>query len=133
MKAVYPIVMSKDEEGILVYVPDFNINTEGKDYAEAMEMARDAIGLMGVVLEDKGKPIPEPSNIADVKKEEEDDVITLVDIDFVEYRKANDSRAVRRTVSLPSWLNFAADKAGVNVSAILQAALKKELNITDRE
>lgn len=133
MKAAYPIVMSKDEEGILVYVPDFNINTEGVDYAEAMEMARDAIGLMGVVLEDKGKPIPEPSNIADVKKEEEDDVITLVDIDFVEYRKANDSRAVRRTVSLPSWLNFAADKAGVNVSAILQAALKKELNITDRE
>ena len=53
MKAAYPIVMSKGAERIVVYIPDFNINTQGEDYADAMEMARDAIGLMGI---DMGTP-----------------------------------------------------------------------------
>ena len=56
MKAAYPIVMTKGKEHIIVYVPDFNINTEGADYADAMEMARDAIGLVGMDMED-GKVI----------------------------------------------------------------------------
>lgn len=132
MKAAYPIVMSKGAEHIVVFVPDFNINTQGEDYAEAMEMARDAIGIMGIDMEDEKEPIPRPSDVAAISKEREDDVITLVDVDFTEYRRKNDMRTVRRNVSLPSWLNAEADKAGVNVSAILQAALKQELQITER-
>jgi post-segregation antitoxin (ccd killing protein) len=58
--------------------------------------------------------------------------VSMVDIDFTEYRKANDRRTVRRNVSLPCWLNAEAEKAGVNVSAILQTALKQELHIADR-
>ncbi len=132
MKAAYPIVMSKGATHIVVFVPDFNINTQGADYAEAMEMARDAIGIMGIDMEDEKEPIPRPSDVAAISKEREDDVITLVDVDFTEYRRKNDMRTVRRNVSLPSWLNAEADKAGVNVSAILQAALKQELQITER-
>lgn len=132
MKAAYPIVMSKGAKYIIVFVPDFNINTQGIDYAEAMEMARDTIGLMGIDMEDEKETIPNPSNVATLPKEHEDDVITLVDVDFAEYRRQNDMRTVRRNVSLPSWLNAEADKAGVNVSAILQAALKQELQITKR-
>ncbi len=49
MKAAYPIVMTKGKEYIVVYVPDFNINTQGVSYADAMEMARDAIGLVGLI------------------------------------------------------------------------------------
>ena len=48
MKAAYPIVLSKGKQYIVVYVPDFNISTQGKDEADAMEMARDAIGLTGI-------------------------------------------------------------------------------------
>ena len=132
MKAAYPIVMSKGAEHIVVFVPDFNINTQGVDYAEAMEMARDAIGIMGIDMEDEKEPIPRPSDVSTISKEREDDVITLVDVDFAEYRRKNDMRTVRRNVSLPSWLNAEADKAGVNVSAILQTALKQELQITGR-
>ena len=51
MKAAYPIVMTKGKERIIVYVPDFNINTEGADYADAMETAHDAIGLVGIAME----------------------------------------------------------------------------------
>ena len=55
--------------------------------------------------------------------------MSLVDVDLVAYRLTNEKRAVRRNVTLPSWLNAAANEAGLNVSAILQAALKQQLNI----
>ena len=129
MKEAYPIIMSKGAEHIIVFVPDFNINTQGKDYAEAMEMARDAIGLLGIDMEDDGEEIPKPSDLSTVKRESKEDVITLVDVDFYEYRRKNDMRTVRRNVSLPSWLNVRAEEAGLNVSAILQTALRQELNI----
>ena len=132
MKVAYPIVMSKGQEHIVVFVPDFNINTQGVDYADAMEMARDAIGLMGVDMEDEKEAIPRPSALAKVAKEQETDVVTLVDVDFAEYRRKNDMRTVRRNVSLPSWLNAEADRAGLNVSAVLQTALKRELRIQER-
>lgn len=132
MKAAYPVIMSKGEKYVIVFVPDFNINTQGTDYADAMEMARDAIGIMGIDMEDEKETIPCPSDVADISKEHEEDVVTLVDVDFTEYRRKNDMRTVRRNVSLPSWLNAEADKAGVNVSAILQAALKQELQIAGR-
>lgn len=132
MKAAYPIVMSQGAEYIIVYVPDFNINTQGTDYADAIEMARDAIGLMGIDMEDEKEQIPCPSDMSAISKEHAEDIITLVDVDFADYRRKNDMRTVRRNVSLPSWLNAEAEKAGVNVSAILQAALKQELKITER-
>ena len=131
MKAAYPIIMKRGQKFIVVYIPDFNINTQGKDYADAMEMARDAIGLMGIDLEDDHESIPEPSDLSSIERER-GDVVTLVDVDFKEYRRRNDLRTVRRTVSLPSYLNAAADEAGINVSAILQAALKQTLHLTDR-
>ena len=132
MKNSYPIILTPDEIGYVVYVPDFNINTEGDTLTEAIEMARDAIGLMGIDMEDDKKALPEPTEIGSVVKETENDIVTLVDVDFTEYRRQNDMRTVRRNVTLPSWLDFEAKKSGVNVSAILQKALKQELNLADR-
>ena len=129
MKAVYPIVMTKGKKFIVVSIPDFNINTQGKDYADAMEMARDAIGLMGIDMEDDGQDIPAASVLVDVSAANRDDVVTLIDVDFAEYRRKNDMRTVRRNVSLPSWLNAEADRANLNVSAILQEALRQKLDI----
>lgn len=132
MKAVYPIVISEGEKNHVVYIPDFNTNTQGEDIPEAMEMARDAIGLMGIDMEDDNEPIPSPSAVSSVVKENETDIVTLVDVDFSEYRRKNDLRAVKKNCTIPSWLNFEAEKAGINFSAVLQAALKQALNITDR-
>lgn len=132
MKNSYPIVLTPDTVGYVVYVPDFKINTEGDTLTEAIEMARDAIGLMGIDMEDDKKALPVPSEMSAVAKETERDIVTLVDVDFAEYRRQNDMRSVRRNVTLPSWLNFEAEKSGINVSAVLQRALKQELHITDR-
>ena len=130
MKAAYPIIMTKGKKWIIVTVPDFDINTQGTDYADAMYMARDAIGLMGITLEDDGEAIPAASDMETVMKDYAGEgVVTLVDVDFTEYRRANDMRTVRRNVSLPNWLNVKAEQSGINVSAVLQKALKAELGI----
>ncbi len=128
MKEAYPIVITPAEEGgYVVYVPDLEINTQGESITECMEMARDAIGLWGICQQDMGQDIPAP-NSKPVQKTDAD-IVTLVDIDFDAYRRAQDTKTVRRNVSLPAWLNRAADSANLNVSAVLQAALKQQLGI----
>lgn len=129
MKRAYPVILTPSDKTVLAYFPDFDTGTEGADIADAIDMSADAIGLLGITIEDEGKPIPEPTPIADVRKENESDIVTLVSVDFTEYRRKNDTRAVRRNVSLPAWLDEAARSANINVSSILAAALKKELNI----
>lgn len=128
-KQAYPIILSKSNDYIVVYIPDFNINTQGADFAEAIEMARDAIGIIGIDMQDEHEPIPTPTDIKNIVPENENDIITLVDIDFNEYRKKNDLKSVRRNVTLPNWLNREAEKSKINVSAVLQEALKEKLNI----
>lgn len=127
MKKAYPVIFTPAAEGGFVsYMPDFDINSQGDDLAEAIEMARDAMGIMGIDMEDDGKALPEPSKNVEHKP---DDVVSFVDVDFVDYRRKNDMRTVRRNVSLPSWLNAEAEKAGLNVSAVLQDALKQTLGV----
>jgi len=133
MKNAYPVILNFTEGGYVVYIPDFDINTQGNSVAEAIEMARDAIGIIGIDMEDENRKLPEPSKVSAVSKENDSDIVTLVDIDFTEYRRQNDIRTVRRNVALPSWLDFEAKRSGVNVSAILQRALKQELHLADRQ
>lgn len=130
MKKAYPIILSQGKDYIVVYVPDFKINTQGKDIPDAIEMARDAIGIMGIDMEDEKEALPTPSALSDIKTDPKD-IVTLVDVDFAEYRRKNDMRTVKKNCTIPSWLNFEAEKAGVNFSAILQTALKKELHIAE--
>lgn len=131
MKQVYPIILTPEETGgYSVLVPDLQIGTQGETVAECMEMARDAIGLWGICEEDAGRTIPPASTLS--PEHAPNEIVALADVDFQEYRRRNDMRTVRRNVSLPSWLNAAADEAGVNVSAILQSALKQALHLTDR-
>jgi len=131
MKNSYPIILTPEEKGFTVFIPDFNINTQGDDLTEAIEMARDAIGLMGIDMEDDGKTIPAASSAKDVKPAESE-IISLVDVDFAEYRRKNEMKVVKKNCTLPSWLCYEAEKANINFSQALQAALKRELNIADR-
>lgn len=130
MKQAYPITIQRDEGFYVVFVPDFEINTQGETIAEAMEMARDAIGMCGCYKQDENVEIPMPSNIDAIQKGDSD-IVTLVDVDFDDYRKKHEMRTVRKNVSLPSWLNEEAERANINFSAVLQNALKAELHISD--
>ena len=126
-KGAYPIILEKTDDGYYVKIPDFGIGTQGETIVDAMEMARDAIGLMGIDLEDDGKQIPEPGS---VKVEvEKNNILTLVDIDFLEYRRRVDNKAVKKNCTIPYWMSVEADKKGVNYSRFLQEAIASVLGI----
>lgn len=142
MKQVYPTFIFNTNDGsehpFLVYVPDMEIFTEGDSFADAIQMARDAIGLAGISMEDHKEVIPVPSDYAaameKVKQNTEiidfsKGILTYVDVDFSVYRKKVDTKTVRRNVALPSWLNYEAEHAGINVSRVLQEALMNVLNV----
>ena len=130
MKNTYPIVLTPEAQGFTVYIPDFDVNTEGNDLTEAIEMARDAIGLMGIDMEDDGKALPAPSSLQSVQVQG-GETVSLVDVDFTEYRRKNELRTVKKNCTIPSWLCYEAEKAGLNFSGVLQSALKRELHIAD--
>lgn len=88
-------------------VPDMEIFTEGESFADAIEKVK------------------QDTEDIDFSK----GVLTYVDVDFSEYRKKVDTKTVRRNVALPSWLNYEAEHAGINVSRVLQEALMNVLNV----
>lgn len=128
MKQVYPVILHPEPEGgFSVFVPDLNIGTQGETIAECIDMARDAIGLWGICEQDEGRVIPEPSGLT--PEHEEGELVTLVDIDFDAYRRAHDMRTIRKNVTIPSYLNDLAERAGVNFSQVLQDGLKQRLGV----
>ncbi len=127
MKKVYPIIIKETKKDYYVRIPDFDMATQGEDLADAIYMARDAIGLVGIDMEDDGKTLPEPYSKKEMK--EDGDIYTLVDIDFGEYRRKHDNRSVKKNCTIPSWLNEEAIKAGINFSRVLQEALLNHLKL----
>ena len=132
MTQVYPIILTPSEGGYVVTVPDFDINTQGDDYAEAMFMARDAICMAGLVMEDEGMTLPVPSELSAIHPENEGDVVALVDVDIAAYRRREEMRTVKKNCTIPSWLNYAAEQAGLNFSSLLAEAIREKLHLPER-
>ncbi len=143
MKVAYPAIFTETDTNILIEIPDLGIFTEANEegkakgtMADAIMMARDAIGLTCIMAEDDNKDITEPSKVLDIDiskgafYEDGLGVISLVDVDLVAYRRLVDNKTVRRNVTLPNWLNKAAEDAHVNVSKILQEALMAKLGVS---
>ncbi len=128
MKRVYPAIFTPDKNWYIVDIPDFNITTQGEGIADSIDMARDAINLMGMNWEDEGKAIPQASAIESFNLEK-GQFCTLIDCDFNEYRKLHDNRAVKKNCTLPSWLNKKAEEAHINFSKVLQEALIEKLDL----
>lgn len=130
MRKAYKIILIAEEKGYTVYVPDLDIGTQGEDIADALYMARDAIAATGITLEDLGQEIPEPGTAE--YKLNPGEFEAYVDVDFKEYRKKHDTRKVKKTLSIPSWLNEAAENENINFSRVLEEALKSKLEIESR-
>lgn len=128
MKTTYPIIIEPvDADGLhLVRIPDFDGYTQGHDLSECLAMAQDYINLAVVDLEDDNKPVPQPTTI-DIKHLNDGEIPTLVSIDTVAYRKEISTKSVKKTLTIPSWLNTKAEKNGINFSQTLQDALIEKL------
>lgn len=108
--------------------PDLDAATSGTDQNDALLSARELLGCVLFGLEEDGETIPEPSKLNDMRLEA-NETCQLVDVFMPSIRMAQMNRSVNRTVTLPAWLNAAALENNINFSAILQRALKAELNI----
>ena len=125
----YPAVFHTAEEGgFWVTFPDIpECMTQGDNMQEAYEMAVDALGLSLTSREAEREEIPKASSLDEV--DAEDGTLVIVEFDMAEYRRRNSSRAIKKTLSIPEWLNEAAVREGVNFSQILQEALMSKLGI----
>ena len=122
MKVTYPVIFTDVDTNILIEVPDLGIltesNEEGKpkgSMADAITMARDAIGISCIEAEDNGKVVLHPSKMTDIDvskgtfNEDGTSIVSLVDVDLTAYRRMLDNKTVRRNVTLPNWLNQEAE------------------------
>jgi predicted RNase H-like HicB family nuclease len=129
-KYVYPAIFSKDEDGLIfVDFPDVkSCYTQGNDMADALEMAEDVLCLTLYHLEKDGKEIPEPSAPGAFTLKE-NDVVSLVHCDTIFYKRFYSSKVIKKTLTIPSWLNDAALEKNINFSQTLQNALIEQLNL----
>lgn len=129
-KVMYPAIFSSDgKEGYTVSFPDLlGCVTQGDTLAEAVEMAEDALGIYLYSLSEDNEEFPKATNPLSIKCEAEE-FIDLVKWDEEEYLKRTDNRSVKKTLTIPSWLNHKAEERKINFSQVLQRALKQELDL----
>jgi len=126
MKYVYPAILYPDDGKIGVTVPDLpGCHTFGDNKADALFMAKDAIEMWLWYAENEKLVIPSASDTLPIERGE---TLTLIAADTDEYRRVNDTRAIKKTLSIPLWLNAKAEKANAPFSQILQEGLKNYLN-----
>lgn len=121
MLKVYPAIFHQSD-GYWVEFPDLEgCNTCGSTIEETMELAQEALGLYLVTLAENNQQLPVPSNIHSLQAEE-NAIVNFVATDMNKYRR--NTRAVKKTVSLPAWLAEEAEERNLSLSKILQDGIK---------
>ena len=130
MKYAYPAIIQAEAVGLYsVEFPDIDgCVTSGSSLPDAIQMAEDALCLMLYDMEESGEAIPAPSDPKAVQAGT-DALVSLVCCDTIEYRKLYNNKAVKKTLTIPAWLNTLAERADLNFSSVLQDALKLRLDI----
>lgn len=127
-KLFYPAIFHKAEEGgFWVSFPDLpECLTQGEDMAQAYEMAADALGLALVSREKEQLPLPAASDPT-LLLPEPGSFLVVIEFDMLAYKRRTNSRAVKKTLSIPEWLNEAAMAMDINFSQVLQEALLSKI------
>ena len=127
---VYPAIFTKETNGqYSVKFPDLEgCYTCGDNLGEAIKMAEDALALTLYDYESEKQAIPEPSDPGSIEVKE-NEFVNYVSADTLEYRKMYNNKAVKKTLTIPEWMNEAATEAGINFSQALQEVLTQKLNL----
>lgn len=122
----YPAIFTLEDEQYWVEFIDLEgCFSDGTNLAEAMENAKEAMGLFLEDLEEYPKCTTDIKNI----KLKENQLISFVTINLEDHKKKYETKSIKKTLSIPAWLNTIAEKENVNFSQILQKALIETLNI----
>lgn len=127
-KLFYPAIFHvADEGGFWISFPDLpECMTQGDNMQDAYEMAVDALGLALASREQEKQEIPSASDISQIPLEK-DEYCVIIEFDMLAYKKRTNSRAVKKTLSIPEWLNEEAVALGINFSQVLQEALMQKV------
>lgn len=129
MNYIYPAVFYPEEDGrFSVVFPDLNdLATYGDNLADAFAMAQEVCGQYLFTSLRDGDPLPAPSDLGAVSTERKDALVNMVCVNLDEYARAYNDKAVKKTLSIPAWLNTACENLGVNYSKVLKDALIAKL------
>ncbi len=137
MLSIYPAIFYKEKNGYSVIFPDLNyLSTCGENLNDAMEMAIDCLAgyLYTAKLDDDKLPTPSiiddihPIDIANtIGFDGKDSFINLISVDLEDYAKTHFNKSVKKTLTIPEWLNREATKKNINFSKVLQEALIAKL------
>ena len=126
---MFPAIFDYADDGISISFPDLPgcfscANTD----EEALYMAKDALGLHICNMEDDGDEIPAATKLKDIKIKSNQKAI-LVEVNMPMFRESVQNIAVKKTLTIPKWINDLAEKNHVNFSQVLQTALKQYLGV----
>lgn len=129
MNYIYPAIFYPEDDGrYSVIFPDLNeLATFGDTLADAFAMANEACGQYLFNSLRDGEPLPEPTPLDQVAKDEPNSFVNIVCVDLDEFARAYDDKAVKKTLSIPAWLNTACENYGINYSKVLKDALIEKL------
>jgi predicted RNase H-like HicB family nuclease len=128
VKYVYPACFYPQDDGIVVVdFPDLGCTTQGNGLADALYMAAECAA--GWILEEMehGDKLPVPSDMKDIRPDEEGGFVSLVYVDMDDLKANFDTKPIKKTLTIPSWLNQAAERKNINFSAALKDALMDKL------
>lgn len=130
MKYVFPAVFTLEEGGgYSIAFPDIeSCYTSAETLSEGLEMASDVLCMMLYEREENGDEIPHASDIRAIRTEK-NQFVTLVACDTLAYRRLYESKAVKKTLTIPAWLNAMAERENINFSATLAKALQEQLHV----
>lgn len=139
MLSAYPACFFKEKSGYSVIFPDLNdLATCGDTLDEALTMAVDCLAGYLYACQNDGETIPPPSAIEKINpnamaKELETEFtevfVNIVTVDVAEYAKTHFEKSIKKTLTIPTWLNKAALEKDINFSQVLQEALKEKLRV----
>lgn len=144
MLSVYPAIFFKESNGYSVIFPDLNyLSTCGETVDEAVSMAVDCLAGYLFWLQQEGETFPSPSDITSVNPvniakelgfeyEAKETFLNMVSVDVIQYAKIHFEKSVKKTLTIPAWLNKAALEQNINFSQVLQNALMDILGVPSK-
>ncbi len=139
MLSAYPACFIKEDSGYSVIFPDLNTATCGENLEDAFSMAVDCLAGYLYSADLEGEKVPSASGLKDIdiqkimdelETSSDEAFVNIVTVDVAEYAKSHFTKSVRKTLTIPSWLNDAALKQNINFSQVLQEALKQKIGIS---
>ncbi len=130
-KFYYPAILQKEDIGYSIWLYDVSgCISQGDTFQEAIENINDALGLFFEDYKENLIDIPQATNPENIELEEEQ-LLVIVEFDWLAYQAKYSNKSIKKTLTIPSWLNTMAEAQHINFSSVLQSALKDVLQISN--